>query len=337
MPPISDEILDDDTASASSTEATLDVVAEKPEGETAAPAKSSVASGEEPDEGSLSVVRDVVEEGRKAASDAVSPAEGEEAGPEPGGKSTNKEPDNENFSDVPFNKHPRFQELIRERNSFKEDAGRYRNVQAFLDNSGMSADEAADGLTIMALAKTDPSAAWARMKPFVQKLLIAAGEVLPDELAQRVQKGELTQEAAFELSRSRAQVSSVETRTSFAQQQADRRQQTQLANDLVSTANSWEKDRFIKDPNFAAKQRPLKREIALLQKEEGMPNTVEGVKDQIKRAYAAVNAEFKLATPTPSRRPAVKPVTGGTVAGNVRPEPKSTLEIVRANRRVAAG
>lgn len=337
MPPISDEILDDDTASASSTEATLDVVAEKPEGETAAPAKSSVATGEEADEGSLSVVRDVVEEGKKASA-AASPAEGEEAGSDAGGTATNKEPDNENFSDVPFHKHPRFQEVIRQRNSFKVDAERYQNVQSFLDNSGMTADEAANGLISMAKAKTDPAAAWAEIKPWVQKLLIAAGEVLPDELAARVQKGELTQEAAFELSRSRAQVASVDSRQSFAQQQAERRAQTQLANDLVSTATSWEKDRQIKDPNFAAKQPLLMREVAFLHAQEGKPSTVAGVTDQLQRAYKAVNAAFKAATPTPAqRRPAIKPVTGGTVAGNVREAPKNTLDIVRANRRVAAG
>lgn len=332
MPPIE---TDEDTVLDPSTNTALDVAdtTTVDPGAADALAASSDATGDT-EVDTLSVVRDVVDAARKT--DAASPAEGTEAGSETGGTASTKEPDNENFSDVPFHKHPRFQEVIRQRNSFKEDATRYQNVQNFLDTHGLASDEAADGLTIMARAKTDPAGAWAQIKPWVQKLLVAAGEVLPADLSERVGKGELTQDAAFELSRSRAQIASGESRKTFEQQQREAGEQTKLAQSLVDTATAWEKDRTIKDPNFKAKQPLIMREVAFLQATEGKPKTIEGVAKQLKAAYDAVNKGFKAAAPAvQQRRPAIKPVTGGTGTGTVREAPKSTLDIVRANRRAA--
>lgn len=334
MPPIGNQTDEDEDVLVSSTDTTLDVADAEPNGEAEALANSSDATGEQPDD-TLSIVRDVVG-ADKGEAGAASPAEGE-AGSEAGGAASTKEPDNENFTDVPFHKHPRFQALVQQRNDFKVDAVRYQNVQTFLDSNGLSADEAANGLSTMALAKTNPAKAWAEIKPWVQQLLVAAGEVLPADLAQRVEKGELTQDAAFELSRSRATLASGETRKTFEQQQQERREQTAHSTSLVNTADAWEKDRQIKDPNFAAKKPLLQREIAFLHATEGKPNTVAGVSDQLKRAYDAVNKSFTppAAQKPQARRPAIKPVMGGTVAGNAgaTTKPGSTLDIVRANRR----
>lgn len=311
----------------------LDEVTEPLEGGEVTDASSSAATDEN-DGSPLSVVRDVV--GARKDATAASSAEGSEGGTTADGKEP-KEPDNEEFSDVPFHKHPRFQGLIRERNELRPDAERYRNVQNFLDSSGLSSEEAANGLATMARAKVDPAGAWEEIKPWVQKLLHAAGEVLPDDLAQRVTAGELTQETALEVSRSRAKSTAVDTRTSFEQQQRDRRDQSALGTSLMTAATDWEKDRLAKDPNFAAKIVPLQKEIAWLHSQEGKPKTPEGVRDQLKRAYEAVNKQIKPAAPIPVRtaKPAVRPVTGGQVAGNVRPAPKSTLDIIKANRRTA--
>lgn len=292
-------------------------------------AASSPATGE--DASLLDVVRDAVAESR--GQETAPPATAENDGQETGDQPTAKEPDNEAFSDVPFHKHPRFQQLLRQRNSFKQDAESHRQVQSFIENNGLSNEEVADGLVIMGLMKHSPVEAWKRLKPTIQNLLIAAGEVLPDDLRAMVEAGQMDSAAALEVSRARAGVSSMQVHQDFQQQRMQRQQHTQASQALAESANGWEDRRRRNDPNFEAKLVPLQKEILFLQRTEGMPNTPQGVVAQLEKAYKNVNAQVRPAVPAASqRKPAIKPVTGGQVAGNQRPENASTLDIIRANR-----
>lgn len=299
-------------------------------------ATSSPAKGEAEGSDTPNIVRDVVDEREEKPAAAASPAAGDETGEEAGDKNPKKEPDDVNYTDVPFHKHPRFQQVIRRLNAAETDAGRYQNVQRFLDDHGLPSDEAANILTIAAQAKVDPVGAWAAVKPWVQNLLVAAGEVVPDDLQQRVTAGELNREAALEIAKHRAKAEAVQNGQKFKETRAEQNSKRELADKLVSTASDWETDRRVKDPNFAAKLEPLQREIAWLHQTEGRPDTPEGVLEQLKKAYKAVNEKFQPAAPRPAaRRPAIRPVTGGQVAQNIQAEPKSTLDIIRANRRAA--
>lgn len=319
---------------------------EKPEGlepsvqaadvteDTAAPAEvetgaadPSSAPGEKPED-MLSVVRDVV----STTEEPASPAK-EDPEPEPEGEADPEPKDDTDYTDVPFNKHPRFQQLLRKAKENEADAVRYRNVDTFLKQNHLDAEEAADGLRIMALAKSDPAKALSELKPFVQKLLVAAGEVLPDDLKARVQSGEMPAAAAQEVSRSRAQLEIQRQ----AQEQAELRRQQEAAaaqtNALRDTALSWASDRDAKDPAFQQKYPLLQREIAFLQRAEGLPVTPEGVRDQLNRAYAEVNKQARtVAQPARPARQPIRPVVGGAAPGTHNPEPKSMIEAIRAAR-----
>ena len=158
MPPgkdteVTDDIGEMDDQSISNT---VDDAGDLKRSEKPADAASSTApdvSNTVADEDALSVVRDVVDKRPKAETEAPSATA---AAATPAGQARQKEPDDEAFSDVPFNKHPRFQELLQQRNDFKTDAVRYRNVQDFIDNNGLSAEEAAELLTVGGLIKVDP-------------------------------------------------------------------------------------------------------------------------------------------------------------------------------------
>jgi hypothetical protein len=329
MPPILDDNIEDLEPS---TDPNLDDTAQPNDTAPADDAKSSAATDAKSDDGLLSVVRDVVAE-RKPAADTASSAEGEEGSE---GAAEKPKQDDENYSDVPFHKHPRFQHLHRKMKAFEQDAVRYHNVQNFLDQSGLSAEEAADGLAIMGMAKTDPAQAWQRIKPFVQKLLVAAGEVLPEDLNQRVTTGEMSREAALELSRSRAAATSLQAAQSFREQQAQRRSQTESVTALQSAAQVWEDDRRAKDPNFDAKYEDVMKEVHWLIQKEGRPTSPQGVRAQLQKAYKAVNDRTVPAQQPSPQRPAIRPITGGQVAGGQQmPRNASTLDIVRANRRAS--
>lgn len=340
MPPKDlDEPAEMDTES--STVPALDENAEAPAAE-AAPADSSAAT-DETEADTLSVVRDVVEAREEEQAEAAPSAEGEEGteGDAPAG-----EQDDVDYTDVPFNQHPRFKQLLAKAKANEQDAGRYHNVEAFLDQNNLLAAEAQDVMVIAGLAKTNPVEAWKRVQPWVQTLLMAAGEVLPQDLADRVTKNELSRDVALELSRTRAATAANEATQKFERERGQRQQQTQQGRVLMDTAEQWVGQRQIRDPNFAAKQPRLMERIALLQRTEGVPNTPDGVKAQLKKAYDAVNKEFRPAPvaavpakgqPQPARRPAIKPVTGGAQVASsaAQPKPKDTMDVIRQLRQHA--
>jgi len=294
-------------------------------------ADSSDAQGDNSEKDTLSIVRDVVDANR-TDEEAASPAEGEEQGKEPGDPTQKKDPDNEDYSDVPFSKHPRFKQLINERNALRTDATRYQNVQKFMDTQGLSAAEGAEAFVVAGLLKNDPVAAWERLKPIVQELLVAAGEVLPADLQKAVAAGEITQEKAVEFSRIRAKQQTMEHQRTTEQQKSEKQTQVNHSKKLVDTASDWEKDRRVKDPRFAEKFVPLQKELSFIQAQEGKPDTPEGVIDQLKRAYDAVQLPVK-ANPRPApRNMNARAPLGGQVSGNAQPKPQSTLDIIRAER-----
>jgi hypothetical protein len=292
---------------------------------SAAPSTATDVSNTVADD-ALSVVRDVVDKRtpETAASSATVDSSGQPTGDQP-----TKQPDDENFSDVPFNKHPRFQQVLGRLKTAEVDAVRYRNVQNYLDQNGLDAPEAAELLAIGGLMKVNPIEAWKRMKPTIQKLLIAAGEVLPDDLKDRVTKGELTADAAMEVSRSRATVDATQAQRTFEQQRSETTRTAEVRDSLMNAAASWEADRRLRDPNFDAKLPAVQKEVVWLQSQEGKPNTPQGVQEQLRKAYEAVSATVAPVTPTPRPKPAITPVNGGQVTGDVHAAPQSTLDIIK--------
>lgn len=320
--------LDTNAEEIEKVEPALDAADASKEAEQSADANSSTATdAKTAEKDTLSVVRDVVD--ARAEQSVASSADSAEAGQKPGAAAP-KEPDNENYTDVPFHKHPRFQHVVSELKTARADQQRYQNVENFLQEQGLSGDEAAGLLRIGGLIKTNPAEAWKEMKPVVEKVLIAAGELLPADLKAMVDKGEMKPEVALEVSRSRAAVQSTEARVQFDRQRQESRQQSDARNAILGTVSSWEAERKLRDPNFDAKQSALQREIAWLQTKEGRPNTPEGVRAQLQKAYDTVSAAHVAPAPVRQQRPAIRPVTGGQVNGSVRPEIKSTLDAVNA-------
>lgn len=295
--------------------------------EQSAEAESSTAQdvSKPAEKDTLSIVRDVI--GAEKPAEASS-AEAEKDGQQPVDQ-TREEPDSE-YSDVPFNKHPRFKEVLSKLKTAETDAVRYKNVENFISEQGLGAEEAADLLRIGGLIKTDPVAAWQQVKPTIQKLLIAAGEVLPDDLKQRRDNGELTNEAALEISRQRAQIQSRDVRQQFETQQSQTRQSQELGQSILQTVNSWEADRRTRDPNFEAKMPLIQKEVTWLQATEGRPNTPLAVQAQLEKAYKNVSDTYRPPRQAAPKQ-AIRPIPSGQPAANVQTaKPKTTMDIIQA-------
>lgn len=306
-------------------ETNSDAILQDPGSETGAE-PSTAPAGEKKD--LLSVVRDAVQ---PKAGEPASPS-GQGTGGQPEGEAAEgtqepKAPDNESYSDVPFNNHPRFKQLIAERNRYREPARQYGQMQEFLQANAMTAEEAADAWIIAAMMKTDPAGAWDRLKPMVQDLLQRAGHVLPEDLRQRVAQGQMTKEAAIEVSRARASVATTQQQVQFREQQQARQVQNQTVAAVKTAVSEWETTTRARDADFDAKQEALLKEVHWLQRNEGVPRTPAEAVAQVKKAYDAVNKTVTKPAPRPSQQR--QTTQGRTTSGQPTTAPKTMLELVQ--------
>ena len=168
---------------------------------------------------------------------------------------------------LPFHKHPRWQEVLRERNEAREQvvaanaqveqlqdaATRMGNIETYAQENDLNAEEFDAGLKIMALMKSDPQAAYDALKPYMEGLEQATGLALPEDLQAAVDDGDVSLEFAQREAKRRAGDNQTLAR---ATSQVDRTEATAFEaakSSLVSWMQSWERA----DRQSAEKFRPL--------------------------------------------------------------------------------
>lgn len=214
----------------------------------------------------------------------------------------------------------------------ESDAGNYRKFVEYLDQNGLDQTEANKLFSIGALMKNDPFRALQEITPYYHQLLEVTGNVLPPDLVQQVKQGYMTQAAALEVSRARAQgrvIPTVAQEQQERQQQRDNRQQGQTVATMQSAIATWEQTWSKTDPDYASKKdRVLDRlelTLARAQREGKLPQTVEQAVAMADKARKDVETEFRQNRP---RKP-VSTVDGGSAASSHAPEPKNTRELIR--------
>lgn len=274
---------------------------------------------------------------------AESPAAGE-TGKVP---ATPQTPKVDDYAEVPFNKHPRFRQLLKERNAFRTqladkdaeisklkevDAPRQQGLQRFeafaneVRRADLNAQEVNDGFAIMAAMKRDPEKALSMLAPYMDALLTATGRKLDGDLNQKVQGGEVNAEIASQLQRERHRAARLEQEAGAretANSQAEQQRQTEALVQRVTTAvSSWE-DRQKTDPDYQKKQPLVIREIGWLMQQEGYPQTPEAAVAMAEKAKKSVEANLSSLIP---RRQTTRTVTGGASAATAAARPKTLLE-----------
>ena len=288
-------------------------------------AQSSSAESET-EEDLLSVVQDAMQISDEPVSQTDDETETVEESEEIPSEEVTSEQE-ETYEDVPFNKHPRFKKLIDERNSYKDGAEQYGKIQSFLSENSVTAEEAAQGLQIMALMKNDPKAALEALQPYVNSLSIATGASMPEDIQTKVDGGYLDEDAARELSLSRVEAQRQrQMREQLEQQQAEMKAQ-QNTNYLAQTVTEWEEKTRQSDPDYSLKQEEIDDRVRVLVSERGRPQTVDQALAMAQEAYDTVSnrysERFKNVRP-------LKPASGGKLAGTPEPEPQSLMEAVQS-------
>ena len=214
----------------------------------------------------------------------------------------------------------RFEKLLGERNEYRESHKHLQGILSFVGDAGLSTDEVNNGFEIMRLMKQEPAQALQALVPYVEALMKATGEFVPEDLQERVDGGYIDEDAAKEISRLRSKERLSERQSTESSEQA----RTEFAEDLRSSLNDWERQWSGSDPDFALKQPRVQEKMKLYVLEHGFPPSKAAALNLAENAKQAVENEMK---PFIQRKQAVTPVTGGSSA-KATVEPSSMLEAI---------
>lgn len=242
----------------------------------------------------------------------------------------------------PFSKHPAWQRIAakrreaeRERDTLKSQieelrapAESYRKVEAFLRQSDVAVEQAAEAIQVAALLKRDLRAGREALVAYVQQIDQELGLQLPPDLQQRVQSGALDPDTARELSvtrqearrtaaqRDHAADQARRTAATYEQQRVDGARQAHVAA-CSSAVDRWAQQQATRDPDFAHLTPLVKDRIVVLAREHGFPPSVEGAVQMAEVAVKQIKAETAKFRPAANATPP-RPSAGGS-ASNARP------------------
>jgi len=309
---------DTSTANADDDETSFfDAITEAAEG------KSDKAEGEDPDDADTPAAAKA--DSDKKPADAANPEDGDA--------------DSEWEETVPFHKHPRWQQMVKQRNDFKDQlqefqpkAEQFQQIESFMETQQLSNQEVAEGFKIMALMKNDPAKALETLRVHMQQLEGFTGEILPTDLQEEVDEGFITSDRAREIARLRNQGQFNANRAAEQETRRNNETQQRTVHDAQSrqrtAVDTWQQETISRDADFKQKQPFVFRELAFLAQQSPPRNENDAVA-LAQRAYDNVNTQMKNLVP---RKPEIKPsVTSDRASANqgAAPQPDSFMEAVR--------
>ena len=231
---------------------------------------------------------------------------------------------------LPFHNHPRWKEVHAQAKQLKEvlpEATAWRQFQQNLERAGLSPQEVNEGLGIMALLKRhDDRASLERARQLIAEHLhnldIALGNVIPDDLAQRIEAGEVAEDAALELARMRAEANRLsavrQAENAALQQKAAQEAYLRIERDLAV----WDQQQRSIDPDYASKAELYRMSMSDLVRSQGrLPSSSQEAIQWATEAKARVDRSFASRSAprptqrTPSSSTASRAVPSGGTAG----------------------
>lgn len=240
-------------------------------------------------------------------------------------------------ADVPFHKHPRWQEMLRERDGYKAKADQFDAIGTFARQNNLTAEELNQGFEIMALMKNNPAKALELLAPHLSNLELATGRKLPDDLQKKVEDGLLDDETAQELARTRIEAQTNRARAEQTESERQQERERQAAEAAVSAAQAmqgavvqWEEGIKQRDPDYSHKQRFVTDRVRALMAEKGRPQNAEEAVALVKEAYDDVTKQMRTMLP---KREQVRAVTSDQSSTRATAAPKTMEEAIRGALR----
>ena len=294
-------------------------------------AESSTAEGERPKsslDAVLKVLGDQRGEAEKAAEAAKEKPPVSEA-TKPEGEDAKGKPEGEQRQPRHKTAEQRIPELLGEVKSLKPKAQNWDRLQSWVTSTGMSHEEFTQAITIASLMRSDPHKAYELLAPTLEFLREQVGEVLPADLQQEVEDGQITAARAREIaSRRNAEANlrrSLDERDQYAIQANEQMRVQGAITAIQQAASDWERAQSTSDPDWSKKASFVADKVAYLIATEGAATTPEEAVKQAARAKEMVDKALKATMPPPKPRTS----TTGGAAVQTTGQPKSSLEAAR--------
>lgn len=173
------------------------------------------------------------------------------------------EPKDPEVEDVPFNDHPRWKEVLAQRNEAKAKVEEHvaeiekmkpqvaaaTALQTYCETNQIGQSDLEEALQLAALVKKDPKAFRDKIMQYVDNIDITLGSKLPPDLAKKVEDGIIDEEHAKELSLYRMKLKHSELQN----QSAAQRQQQQVQSQIATTLNTWQVSIVKSDVDFVTR------------------------------------------------------------------------------------
>jgi hypothetical protein len=206
----------------------------------------------------------------------------------------------------------------------------FEKLADFTRQNRLAKEEIDNALNIAALIKSDPIKAFAQIETIYKNLSSQVGAQLPEDLAQRVQQGYISEVDAKEQARLRAQnqIHAQQREAEAARSQEEQRQKehSDRVRSVVSAADKWAQTKAKSDPDWAAKEKRITEAVELRLLKSGKFPTEQEVVAMCEDILTHVNGELK---PYLAQRRAMNPVTSNSSASRqVAPEPKTSVDVI---------
>ncbi len=221
------------------------------------------------------------------------------------------EPTPSDDSKLPFHQHPRWQEVIKERDSLKQATealkpfiDQQKNLDSYLRTNRITPDQFSEALQFLALQNSNPAEAYNKyVKPLNERLGKYEGQVIPPDLQEKVDRGVLTAEDAAAWSKQRANAE-------FTQQRLQQDAVSQEEQAQATALDDWVSQKRKSDPDYEVKREEIEdRHLKLVSLEwqkqgigqPGRPTrlSASALTQLADQAYADINGRYTKRTPPP--------------------------------------
>lgn len=202
------------------------------------------------------------------------------------------------------------------------EAGKFRQITDFMSKNQLTGDDANLTFGIMAAAKQgDYKTFLDLVMPYVETARAHLGEHVPDDLRGQIDDGFITEEAARETAKLRAQKKDADERLARQTQQFEQSQAEQRSNAIHQAVSTWKQTASLSDPDFARKEELVTGLVVSRMQREGSPTSPEIAVQWAKEAYQQVGSLVKSETPSAPTRP----TPSATPTRNAQPKAPGSL------------